>query len=119
MLCDHCAKQSVGVCVVDGDRQNLSCLPTIALEHHDAIARRAARQLNLLGLGVLVLGTRLAEPFDQDLHVAAEKGLVVFFANLILQYQEPVVTLFLHLFGDIVEIPVRPPSSWPFALLKD
>ena len=42
------AEKSVGVGVVDHDRQELADLPAIALEHDDAVAIRAAGELDLI-----------------------------------------------------------------------
>src|SRR5262245_43559876 len=89
------AEERVGVGGVDDDWQEVPDLAGIAVEDDDAVAVGATGELKMgargwgLGTGLVVrvcvpLGC-FAGAFDQDLDLPADEGVVVFFADLVLQ----------------------------------
>ena len=101
-LSDNCAEESHRSAVENGDRQYLADLAAVALEHDDAIVRAAADELgdgalvarlfrkraaSIVLISAIELLGPLAGAFNKNFDRAADKRLVILFADLILHGQ--------------------------------
>ena len=105
-------------------------LARIAVENDDSVAVRAAGELegtafscrwrgrpSSLGFGVLFGG--FARAFDEDFDLAAEEGVVVFFADLVLEGEQFVVAAAFDFVGDVVGVQIGALGAGAFAVLED
>src|SRR3984885_7695469 len=105
---DDGAEERGGRAVVDGDPGEAAGQAGITVEDHDAVASRAADELDRpvrrqLCVRVEFAG-RFARALDQHFYFAADEICVVLFADLVLNGQEFVVAAALHVFRNLVRV---------------
>lgn len=122
VLGHHCAEESVRVGVENGDGHDLSGLAQIALKDHDPIAVCSSSHLD--GARgqfdrVFLPGCAFAGSFDEDLDALSDELQIVFFADSVLNFQQPVIALPFDIVGHVIGQLIGGPGSRSLAVFEN
>src|SRR4051812_43678783 len=113
---------SVGI--VNDDWQRVANLAWVALENDNPVAMGAAGELKCMAVGrrqpafSLFFGG-FAWPLDQNIDLLANKGVVVCFADFVLQGEQLVVAVAFNFVRNVVRVQLGALRAGAFAVLED
>lgn len=115
---DDGADQGIGGAVENADGNGLPNESRLAIEYDDPIAMRSTGQLQRRARSAVGIGF-FAGAFDENVERAAEKLLIVFFADLVLDRKQFVVASLFDVVRYVVGQVIGRFGSGPFAVLEN